>query len=902
MLKKFPFRRLPRNNNSLLISLFLGLTIIGSTAFSVEIPDPQLELAIRITLGKPTGEITQADMESMIILNAQATPNRKIFDLTGLEAAVNLSILELTLNRISDLSPLSGMKALTSLDVNGNQIRDLSPLSGLTNLTNLEVAQNPVSDWSPLSGLTNLTSLALFNSGFSDLNPLSELTNLTQLILWGNGISDLGPLSGLTALTRLLLSGNQISDLGPLSGLTALAELDLSGNQISDLSPLTDFPSLVQLSISSNPVSDFTPLSGMKALTSLSLPGIALTDLSLLSGLTALTSLFLYDNQISDLSPLSHLTALSVLDLRGNQIRDLSPLSGLTALTILDLSGNQISDLSPLSELTSLNVLNLRSNQVFDVRPLDNLTNLRRIFLSNNNILSIGALAGLTNPDRVFLQNNFLDIQPGSEALQVIGQIQAAGATNLPYEPQENVMAGLSLLDDLQGVLNSSVWESETFSDNPDLFNLVANPSGFTFIQYGPIENPGARQVFKKFNGIAHYVIDWSASVEITLDDVDLVKTGEKIGLGFLLTNSSEPRDTLFHSVNLVAEIDETGNPVLRQGIETNFSLNDPDSPGSDQSPVFSRTIDGNHFRLFLFWLAEKQTLLAAYDSIDGQLDGIALDLGTTWGMNPGDSFDFSLHGFTSSEVPVGVNTFFFTNFMAGEGLDTLPLNDYAPVANPDVLRVGEGQLVTRPNLLNNDTDGDLPADRLTVNTIPVSEPTYGSLTLSADGSFTYWHDDSENFSDSFIYEISDSLGKADTAIVNITIHPIDETGLLGLNVTSLDTIDYFGPADIALLRDPEIPGSRVSPWYLNYNITHWPWIEHHEHGWQYVFENDAKEGIYIWDLGLGEWIFLNADTYRWMYLFGENPGWVWTFEDNTPDRRFFQRADDDSLFSVPAD
>jgi len=37
------------------------------------------------------------------------------------------------------------------------------------------------------------------------------------------------------------------------------------------------------------------------------------------------------------------------------------------------------------------------------------------------------------------------------------------------------------------------------------------------------------------------------------------------------------------------------------------------------------------------------------------------------------------------------------------------------------------------------------------------------------------------------------------------------------------------------------------------------------------------------------------------MLLFEENSGWIWTFKDNTPDKRFFQRIDDGSLFSVPA-
>ncbi len=97
-------------------------------------------------------------------------------------------------------------------------------------------------------------------------------------------------------------------------------------------------------------------------------------------------------------------------------------------------------------------------------------------------------------------------------------------------------------------------------------------------------------------------------------------------------------------------------------------------------------------------------------------------------------------------------------------------------------------------------------------------------------------------------------------------------------------------------------PGWMASPWYLNYNVDVWPWIFHDEHGWQFVSDNSTEEVIFLFDLGLQEWIFLNEGTYRWQFLFSDTPGWIWTFGDNTPDRRFFQRLDNDSLFSVPPD
>ncbi len=95
--------------------------------------------------------------------------------------------------------------------------------------------------------------------------------------------------------------------------------------------------------------------------------------------------------------------------------------------------------------------------------------------------------------------------------------------------------------------------------------------------------------------------------------------------------------------------------------------------------------------------------------------------------------------------------------------------------------------------------------------------------------------------------------------------------------------------------------GWMASPWYLNYNVDFWPWIYHDEHGWQFVDSGSTEDVIFVWDFGLGEWLFLNENTYRWMFLFGDNTGWIFTFDDNTLGKRFFQRFDNGSLFSVPA-
>ena len=100
-----------------------------------------------------------------------------------------------------------------------------------------------------------------------------------------------------------------------------------------------------------------------------------------------------------------------------------------------------------------------------------------------------------------------------------------------------------------------------------------------------------------------------------------------------------------------------------------------------------------------------------------------------------------------------------------------------APVAFDDNATVAEGGTVSvldngATSILANDLAID--KDALMVDLISLSGPNHGTLTLAADGTFTYTHDGNENFTDSFVYQLSDGSNTA-TATVNITILPVNE-------------------------------------------------------------------------------------------------------------------------------
>ena len=211
----------------------------------VDIPDPNLRAAIERNLGKASGAIiTTVDMATLLHLEAR---NANISDLTGLEAATNLTFLILDTNAITDISAVSGLTNLESLNLRNNSISDLSAVSGLTNLESLNLRNNSISDLSAVSGLTNLESLNLRNNSISDLSAVSGLTNLTWLNLRNNSISDLSAVSGLTSLTFLILDNNNVSDLSPLvenTGLGSGGTVSLWENPLSEASINTHIPAL----------------------------------------------------------------------------------------------------------------------------------------------------------------------------------------------------------------------------------------------------------------------------------------------------------------------------------------------------------------------------------------------------------------------------------------------------------------------------------------------------------------------------------------------------------------------------------------------------------------------------------------------------------------------------------
>jgi Leucine-rich repeat (LRR) protein len=285
------------------VSVIVCLMLLTSITYAVDvnIPDPYLEDALRKALGKPTGALTDTDLESLTSFSASGGG---IAVLTGLEYCINLQYLDLVSNQIIDIGAVSGLTNLQILYLSANQIIDITAVSGLTNLQILFLDGNQISDITVVAGLTKLYHLELGANQISDITAVAGLTNLQKLCLGFNQISDITAVSGLTNLQFLDFGGSRISDITAVAGLTNLQELAFADNRISDIAAVAGLTKLQILYLSANQISDIAAVTGLTNLQELLLADNQISDIAAVAGLTNLHRLFLDYNQISDLQRL----------------------------------------------------------------------------------------------------------------------------------------------------------------------------------------------------------------------------------------------------------------------------------------------------------------------------------------------------------------------------------------------------------------------------------------------------------------------------------------------------------------------------------------------------------------------------------------------------------------------
>lgn len=210
-------------------------------------------------------------------------------------------------------------------------------------------------------------------------------------------------------------------------------------------------------------------------------------------------------------------------------------------------------------------------------------------------------------------------------------------------------------------------------------------------------------------------------------------------------------------------------------------------------------------------------------DMIDGVLDGqnanepVLLFIGDDTFVLPVFDFNLQIERFRNNNFGAygaAQLVTFDEDVLSGP----ITINNTPPVVDDFAFTVAQGGsfLLQAPGLLDGASDVD--NDQLSVETTPVAAPQSGGLTLNADGSFEYEHDNSATTQDSFQFAVIDGNGGRTIATVAVTITPAQanrvyntaffELELLANDDGSQSEFRFFqdrGLYDLSLAENPRV-------------------------------------------------------------------------------------------------
>ncbi len=570
----------------------------------VNIPDPNFEQAL-IDLGIDSDgiinqQMLRSDAEAVTSLNVSDPLNNpnlpnvlgKIADLTGIEAFVNLSILESQYNELTSLD-VSQNTALTELLVWDNQLTDLY-LSRNTALTNLNCDLNQLTSLD-LSNNTALIYLTCSDNNLVSLD-LPQSTALLELYTINNQLTslDVSHNPGLTllncdfnqlevldvshnfSLVYLFSQYNQLTALD-VSHNTALTTLYLESNQLTSLD-VSQNTLLVDLSFHTNLVATLD-VSHNKSLVSLQCGSNLLTELNL-SQNTALTGLFCDFNQLANLN-VSQNTALTALSCFDNLLTSLD-VSLNTALQLLNSGLNPLTELD-VSQSTNLSVLICSHDQLTSLDVSQNIL-LTELLVDNNQLSSLDIRNG-NNHNFITLDatnNNLSCISVDDQNADHSNWLVDGGvifsndcdlAVSIPDANFEQALIDLGIDSDL--VINGQITRSDALATTSMNFGIVdlgiTDVTGIqAFVNLTSLyitNNDLTNTLDLSQNTALRYLrCDYNNLTELDVSNntaLVYMRTGGNFNLGTLHVNANTELTTLRAGQNGLSSIDVSSNQKL---------------------------------------------------------------------------------------------------------------------------------------------------------------------------------------------------------------------------------------------------------------------------------------------------------------------------------------------------
>ncbi len=416
----------------------------------IDLDNDVLEAVLLYTLGKPDGQLLQADLDrvSKIYCAGYMYPQVSItfddntfVDVAGYDSAGQFTTDYESVVEMIDLSfdasvarfaafCRNASMSIDQLTLDEDTMRLLPRIRGLQSLT----IWDSISDLSLLHHMRHLNSLSFFLTENTDFRPLfreGALTALTELSIISEGTwsDELG--------TWLPLS----FDLTGIDALTALQSITVeSAESVIGLADVAALPNLSNLFLRVNNV-DLTQLTAASQLTMLRIDGSGETvlDTSALSGMTKLEYFIFYGCKLTDPTQLAPLTALKKLDLSGMGLTDISFLSGMTQMEYLNLNDNAITDITALRDMSKMIHLEMNNNQIVDVAPLSGKPQMEELRMENNRITALSGLTGLTSLKYLLMYGNPVTTIEAVRDMSALVDLRVDDAQITDWSPADHV-------------------------------------------------------------------------------------------------------------------------------------------------------------------------------------------------------------------------------------------------------------------------------------------------------------------------------------------------------------------------------------------------------------------------------------------------------------------------------
>ncbi len=389
------------------------LTVTANpTTCGTYVPDDNFEQAL-IDLGYDTAPLNNfVPTENIAALTTLDVSNKNIADLTGIEAFVVLTQLDVNDNQLTSLD-VSNNTALQTLNCHNNTAIEYLDLRNNTALTNLRCDNVGLRSLDFRNGNnTNVVSFQADNNNMRCIAIDDQFGAYTA-----SWIKD-GSTRYYRTVCEIYIPDDNFEqafidlrfDFGTPDNfvsvfpLDTLRKLNMSNRNINDLTGAADFASMEDFNISNNNITEFdfrynTKLKKLDA-SSNALTSINITESPLLEELSV------DDNQLTSLD-ISTNTALTQLSGNDNQLTSLD-VSNNVALLIINANNNDISNID-VSSNSSLEILNLAQNNLTNASDLvlGTNTNFSDLDVSGNNLETLD-VSGVPNMNELICSNNNL--------------------------------------------------------------------------------------------------------------------------------------------------------------------------------------------------------------------------------------------------------------------------------------------------------------------------------------------------------------------------------------------------------------------------------------------------------------------------------------------------------------